>query len=338
MLIAELNHRVRNILNLIRGLVNQSRDEADDTRSLVEIIGGRINALANAHDNITRENWSPASMKALIRNEAEAYLGQKRNRLAVDGSDVLVKPEAYTVLALVIHEMMTNSAKYGSLSDSSGELTITLSRNDGGDLLIAWREAGGPPVKAPTRRGFGTTIITQSIPFELGGDADIRYEIGGVEADFCVPEKYLTQGDAEDGDIKANESGSVSVSGDTEEVSRPEYVMLVEDSMIIAIDSEHLLKDLGVARVEVVSSVKQALELLDGPAPDMAILDFNLGDETSEPIARKLKSKGVPFVLATGYGDLSDQFEKIGALSVLQKPYGKRELEMALNLCWGNKA
>ena len=333
LLIAELNHRVRNILNLIRGLVNQSSAEADDTRSLVEIIGGRINALASAHDNITRENWSAASIKALIRNEAEAYLGEKRSRLTVTGDDVFVAPEAYTVLALVIHEMTTNSAKYGSLSDSSGSLDLALSKTDSGDLAIHWIEQDGPPVKEPTRRGFGTQIITQSIPHELGGQAEIEYKPGGVEAQFVVPARFLSEEGVAfvEGDDTADET-----SGDDRQAHKttvPKHVLLVEDSMIIALDSEAILGDLGVAKVTVASSVKQAMEALEGSAPDMAILDFNLGEETSAPVAEALKGLGVPFVLATGYGELSEQFVELGARGVLQKPYGVREIEHALALC-----
>ena len=161
LLIAELNHRVRNILNLIRGLVAQSKHDASDIADYSDIIGGRINALASAHDNITRQNWSPAPITSLIEAEAEAYLEAKQDRLVIEGEDVLITPEAYTVLALVIHEMVTNSAKYGSLCDRRGRLDIKLERAGNGDLLIGWREKGGPPVAAPTRRGFGSTIRTE---------------------------------------------------------------------------------------------------------------------------------------------------------------------------------
>ena len=140
LLIAELNHRVRNILNLIRSLVSQTRHEATDIASFSQLIGGRIAALATAHDHITRDHWSPSSLVELIEAEAHAYVSNKAERVVIKGDDVLVAPEAYTVLALVVHEMMTNSAKYGALCDSSGAVTVTLSRAAHGDLRIEWRE------------------------------------------------------------------------------------------------------------------------------------------------------------------------------------------------------
>ncbi len=153
LLIAELNHRVRNILNLIRGLISQSRRDAMSIEDFSNLIGGRIGALANAHDNITRENWSAAPFRQLIQSEVDAYLSGKTDRLTVTGDKVLIAPEAYTVLALVMHEMVTNSAKYGSLSDSTGSLRIDLQHDDSG-LTINWKESGGPAVKAPERRGI----------------------------------------------------------------------------------------------------------------------------------------------------------------------------------------
>ncbi|WBY17361.1 HWE histidine kinase domain-containing protein [Erythrobacteraceae bacterium WH01K] len=331
LLIAELNHRVRNILNLIRGLVNQSSRETRDGKELAELIGGRIGALASAHDNITRENWSPASLTGLIENEAEAYLGAKRSRFSVVGEDMYVTPEAYTVIALVIHEMTTNSAKYGSLSDGTGTLTVTLTRNAAAGLEIEWREAGGPEVREPKRQGFGSTIIHRSIPHELNGEADITYDPAGVVARFVIPATHLREvpDDAPDrtGAAPTVEPGSVvqEASQDT-----PGDVLLVEDSLIIALDVEGLLGDLGVAKVRVASSVDQALAMLDEKKPDWAILDFNLGETTSEPVAEKLAASGVPFVLATGYGEMADRYGETGASGVLQKPYGKDELEKAL--------
>ena len=327
LLIAELNHRVRNILNLIRSLISQTRHEASDIASFSEIVGGRIASLASAHDNITKQNWSPASLKELIRNEAEAYSGGKGDRVKIEGPDVLIAPEAYTVLALVIHEMMTNSAKYGSLCDSSGTITVKLSRNRDEDLCIDWRERGGPPVKPPERRGFGSTIIERSIPFELKGEADVRYKLSGVEADFVVPGRFVTPA-AEEGNMSTGESASPQPKKPRAEGSEfPRHVLVVEDSMIIAMDAEDSLRQIGVEVVTTAGSVRSALESIAQDPPQLAILDYNLGTETSDPIADKLRDLGVPFYLATGYGELGEKLEEQGARGLLKKPYGKDELE-----------
>ena len=325
LLIAELNHRVRNILNLIRGLINQSKDDARDIGSFVDIVGGRISSLASAHDNITKGNWSHAPFAELVETEADAYLAGKKDRLDLNGPNAMIAPEAYTVLALVIHEMITNSAKYGSLSDQSGKLDLIVSRDEADNFCVEWRETGGPPVKPPTRRGFGSTIIERSIPHELDGTAKVDYRLEGVEARFCIPARYVEWREQDGGrTIQSQKDQSNDVG------SPPESVLLVEDSMIIALDAEDCLKELGVATVHTESSVSGALGSLSKNTPEMAILDYNLGRENSEPVAEKLRELGVPFWLATGYGEMADRIEKLGARGLLTKPYGKDDLARLL--------
>ena len=330
LLIAELNHRVRNILNLIRGLVKQSQHDASNIEDYSAIIGGRINALANAHDNITKQNWSPAPLSSLIEAEVEAYLQEKVDRMEIEGEDVLIAPEAYTVLALVMHEMVTNSAKYGSLADSRGKLRIILNHDSDGNLQIAWRESGGPQVSQPTRRGFGSTIIERSIPFELKGEATVRYEPAGLEADFLLPARYVGQA-VPDPQVPGNGQRSTTETSDHAETSDvPSHVLVVEDSMIIALDTEDSLKRLGVAVIDMASSVAGALEQIEKASPKFAIVDFNLGAETSLPVIEELNRRGIPHILATGYGentvDLSGEFTR----GIITKPYGKVEIENAI--------
>ena len=332
LLIAELNHRVRNILNLIRGLINQSRHEAINVDEFARLIGGRINALASAHDNITRENWSPASVTELIETEAEAYVSGKLDRISIVGDEALVSPEAYTVLALVIHEMMTNSAKYGSLCDKSGRLAVEIACDESG-MTICWKETGGPPVRAPERRGFGSTIIEKSIPFELNGRAELDFKLSGVEAEFWIPGRFITHKGRIDAASMAERARpnrkDTGMQGETIE-TLPSRVLLVEDGMIIAMDTEETLRDLGVVEVTIAAKVSSALKELEAESYDLAVLDYNLGTESSEPVAVKLNELGVPFWLATGYGEMADRLEEIGALGVLTKPYGKDELRRML--------
>nr|WP_298931102.1 HWE histidine kinase domain-containing protein [uncultured Erythrobacter sp.] len=332
LLIAELNHRVRNILNLIRSLVSQSQSEAMTVESFASIIGGRITALASAHDNITRQNWAPAPLSALFDTELGAYLNEKKGRFELGGQDVLVKPEAYTVLALVVHELVTNSAKYGSLCDRSGKLAVELNFNGFGDLQIRWRERGGPPVKPPTRRGFGSTIIERSIPYELKGDADLRFKLSGLEADFTIPQRYIVPIDEANptGSKTAANADSGSVTVNLDALKLPEHVLVVEDSMIIALDTEESLKRLGVKSVQIESNVSGALASIQKRKPDFAIVDFNLGTESSEPVAEALRENGVRFVLATGYAEMADQISELGAEALLSKPYGRTEIEELL--------
>ena len=106
----------------------------------------------------------------------------------IESDDALIAPEALSVVALVIHELLTNSVKYGSLCDNRRQVRLALRTTGEGDLTIAWRESGGPAVQVPRRRGFGSLIVEWSIPHELKGATTVRYELGGLEADLpCRP-------------------------------------------------------------------------------------------------------------------------------------------------------
>ena len=100
---------------------------------------------------------------------------------------LIIMLAAFATLALVVHEMMTNSAKYGALADSTGQVEIVWKIDNNSSLVIDWKESGGPPVQPPSRRGFGTTIIERSIPFDLKGDAELRFDLLGVHAHFTIP-------------------------------------------------------------------------------------------------------------------------------------------------------
>lgn len=321
LLIAELNHRVRNILTLIRGLVGHSKSGAGTLDEFAKVLNDRIHALSRAHDQITRGNWGSAPLADLFKTEVAAYLGAKANRIEIEGPPVLVAPQAFATLALVAHEMVTNSAKYGALKDSHGRVRVSWSIDPTGRLVIEWVERGGPAVQAPTRRDFGSTVIERSIPYDLQGEASVSYELAGVSARFVIPAAFVETG-MQDGDApKQTPDGAPSAPSEPRQNVIKGRALLVEDNLIIALDAEDMLLRLGADSVEVASSVRDALTLIDGNPPDFALLDVNLVSETSFPIAERLLKAGVPFVFATGYGDdlaMPKEFKKV---KIVTKPY-----------------
>ncbi len=319
LLIAELNHRVRNILSLIRGLISQGRERATTLEEFAAVIGGRVQALARAHDQITIDNWGPASLRTLFTAETAAYLSSKANRVVLDGPDVLLDPRAFSTLALVTHELLTNSAKYGALADSVGRVNVRWGIGENGQLRIHWQEEGGPPVRAPSRRGFGSTVIERSIPFDLNGEASLQYALAGVKAEFTIPGNFVKV-PREPLPVRPHPSASarsVRLSG---------RALVVEDNMIIALDAESTLEDMGAEGVEVVPSVAEALRVIDRAPPKFAILDVNLGTESSFPIADRLIAIGVPIVFATGYGKNIEFPERFAEVPVVSKPYNEDSL------------
>lgn len=324
LLIAELNHRVRNILSLIRGLLSQTRDSARSVDEFIGTLESRVHALARAHDQITADRWSPARLYDLIEVESGAYLGERSDRVQLSGPNVLLTPGCFTVLALVIHEMLTNAAKYGALSDS-GTVKIDWRVDEDGSLLIDWTESGGPPVVAPTRRGFGSTVIERSIPYDLGGHAEISYRLAGIEAHFCIPSIHVVSVLP---DVTATDRAKPAAPV-LPGLLKGRNVLLVEDNMIIAMDGEDALRDLG-ADVVTAASVGRAHEAIAIQSVDLAVLDFNLGHETSLPIADMLAERGIPFLFATGYGDGLELPTRFEAVTLLKKPYSGATLAQAL--------
>ena len=326
LLIAELNHRVRNILALIRGLISQSRDQSLSADAFVATLGDRVQALARAHDQLTADRWGQARLIDLIMTESGAYLGDRRKRVLIDGPNVLIDPTAFTALALVVHELITNAAKYGALS-GNGLVTIGWTVDPDAGLAIQWREIDGPPVRPPTRSGFGSTIIRQSIPYDLGGEARVTYATTGFEADFLIPSRFV--GDLLP-DLPLAEVTPESIAPMPVEPLAGCRVLLVEDSMIVALDGEDALRELGASEVQVASTVDGAMTVVRQGTLDFAILDFNLGDETSLDVAQALLDRHVPFLFATGYGEslgLSPTFDAIG---IITKPYNLRSLAVPI--------
>ncbi|MBR0691870.1 HWE histidine kinase domain-containing protein [Bradyrhizobium lablabi] len=323
LMIAELNHRVRNILGLVRGLVAQSKDTATSIEEFAGVLGGRIQALARAHDQITSLNWAPVALKSLVESEAGAYLGARAGRIKMGGPDVALDPKAFATLALVVHEMMTNSAKYGALADSTGQVEIVWKLDPSSGLIIDWKESGGPPVQPPSRRGFGTTIIERSIPFDLKGDTELRFDLLGVQARFVIPANF----------VELMSMSGVATKIEAEEPAAPRIsgtALIVEDNLIIAMGAEVILLELGARHVETAASVAQARAAIERSTPGFALLDLNLGSENSVPVAQKLSELNVPFVFATGYGERAPIPPELESAPVIQKPYTRDVVEAAL--------
>ncbi len=316
LLIGELNHRVRNILTLIRGIVSQTGNHAESVSQFAEILGGRVQALARAHDQLTAENWSPAPLRSLIENEVAAYGGEGGDRVVLSGSAVLLSPQAFSCLALVLHEMVTNAAKYGALSAQHGRLEISWRIDDDDALTVDWQETGGPAVKSPKRRGFGSTLIDKSIPFELKGQASVDYAVTGVMARFVIPGQYVWAG------LVTEQAAEAPASSPRQSaIDENARALLVEDNVVIALDVEDMLLELGFAEVVSAGNVGRALQILEEGLPSFALLDVNLGEETSLPVADVLLKANVPFAFASGYGDHTQLPDTFRSVPILTKPY-----------------
>ena len=189
LLIDELNHRVKNMLAIVQGIAQQSfRDDADPAVAR-RAFGGRLAALSEAHNLLTREHWSAVSMTQII-GDAVAPHGGHEGRFEIEGPDLQIMPKTAISLALAIHELATNAVKHGALSAPEGRVSIRWSREDaptGPRLALTWAEHGGPAVHQPSRRGFGTRMIERGLAAELAGTVRIAFQPEGLVCTVDAP-------------------------------------------------------------------------------------------------------------------------------------------------------
>lgn len=192
LLIDELNHRVKNTLAIVQGIAQQSFKDDVPPRQARAAFEGRLAALSEAHNLLTREYWSLVSMRQIIEDALRPH--GEACRFTLDGPDLTILPKTAISLALAIHELATNAVKHGALSRPEGRIAVHWQRvhNDGpARLSMRWEETGGPTVSAPSRRGFGTRMIERGLAAELGGSVKIEFRPEGL---VCVVDAPLPEG------------------------------------------------------------------------------------------------------------------------------------------------
>jgi two-component sensor histidine kinase len=188
-LVAELSHRVNNTIAIIQSIATHTIRNAESLDDFKESFLARLLSLGKTHDLLTRTNWSGVLLREILIAELDPYQACDQERCVLSGPDVALFPSAALTLALTFHELATNAAKYGALSHSGGRLRVTwgiVTDGIGNLLTVAWREEGGPPVRKPTRRGFGSRLIEQSMS-ALGGNAELDYAAEGLICDIRMP-------------------------------------------------------------------------------------------------------------------------------------------------------
>ena len=185
LLVNELNHRVKNTLAIVQGIAQQTFKGSDVPPGLRESFAARLGALATAHGLLTRENWESAAIGQIVDDALGPYRGT--GRVSTEGPDLRLLPKTAVSLALAVHELGTNAAKYGALSTGEGAVAVRWTADDG-RLSFVWRESGGPSVTPPAARGFGTRMIERALAAERGGTARIDFAPEGL---VCTVEAAL---------------------------------------------------------------------------------------------------------------------------------------------------
>jgi two-component system CheB/CheR fusion protein len=190
MLTAELSHRIKNTLAVIAAIATRTGARAPSIEAFLETFLGRLHGLAGTHGLLSQGEWADVGLRDLIERELAPYAAADGGRLEVSGPPVALKPRAAITFGMVLHELATNSVKYGALSVPTGRLQVswdTPRRSTPQRLELRWIESDGPAASAPQKRGFGLEFIERSIQFELEGSAKIAFEKTGLQCTIDVP-------------------------------------------------------------------------------------------------------------------------------------------------------
>jgi two-component sensor histidine kinase len=185
-LASEAEHRVKNILATVQATVNLSQSDSLD--GLKQAIEGRIKALAKVHTLFVQSRWAGAELSSIAEQELEPYLREGEVRVRIDGPALFLEPKIAQAIAVALHELATNAAKYGALSDGEGRVEITWTCATDGQLSLRWTERGGPSLIAPpTRQGFGTNIVERIIREQSKGEMRLDWNAAGLQCEIVLP-------------------------------------------------------------------------------------------------------------------------------------------------------
>jgi PAS domain S-box-containing protein len=190
LLTAELQHRIKNTLAMVQAIATQTLRNAETKEEAAEAFGGRLQALARGHDLLTQASWDATPIRAVVEGALAPHRPTGTDRIRAGGPDLQLDAKAALALALALHELATNAVKYGALSNDSGEVEATWAVDVTGGapiLRFRWQERGGPPVRSPTRRGFGSRLLERGLAGQLGGEMKLAYEPSGLVCTLEAP-------------------------------------------------------------------------------------------------------------------------------------------------------
>jgi PAS domain S-box-containing protein len=334
-LLAELQHRVRNIMAMIRSITARTGERAESVPEYAALMAGRLLTLARVQALLTRAANAGASIITIVQGELGAQ-AHHEGQYTIEGPDLLLAPKAAEVLTLAVHELSTNALKYGALASPQGHVTVrwaTFQKRGTSWLGFDWTEEGAPErlppdPSMPRRRGFGSELIEGRVPYELGGRGKVVIEPGGAR---CRLEFPLRDGDSileTDAPQRALVfGGALDMAGEADLSGH--RILVVEDDYYLATDTARALRGAGAEVLGPCPTEDRAHDELDDQRPDAAVLDINLGAGPSFKLAAMLKDQGIPFVFTTGY-----DFETIPAefdgIERLQKPLQLRQIVSAV--------
>ncbi|WP_207461506.1 PAS domain S-box protein [Azospirillum sp. SYSU D00513] len=323
LLAREVDHRAKNMLAVVQAMLRLTK--ADSREAFIQAIEGRVGALARAHTALSLSRWTGVELRTLVREELEPFQEQGAERVQLHGEAVGIAADATQAIGMALHELATNATKYGALSSPGGLVDVRWRRERGdGSLHLTWQEIGGPPVSPPSREGFGSTVIQQTIGHQLNGEVEQEWRPEGLLCRLRVPAVHLIASAA----AEAERPGRAALEerGAAAESLR---ILVVEDDGLIALEVEHILGELGHRLVGPVTTAQEGLALARTEELDAALLDVSVADGFVFPVAEELSRRGLPFLFVTAYGrDVIPA--DFAAVPIVRKPFRKQDLRVGL--------
>lgn len=324
-LMAELDHRVKNVLAAVQALATQTAKRTTSLESFLTTFAGRLKSMASANELLTAARWRGAAIAHLAAAELGGIApGQTR----WEGPELFLTPRAANALSLAMHELATNALKFGALSTEAGRVDLRWTRLAEGGFELTWTESGGPTVTAPAHLGFGSTLLSQVTGRELNGDTEVEYRSPGVRVRLRASAAAIVDrpDTVPEAPVSRAAEPVVASSGRTD--LKGARVLIVEDAVLLALELETGLADAGAEVVGPAYELEEAMALLDREI-DAAVLDANLNGRSVTPVAEVLASRGIPFVFATGYGEAGGAPSGFDA-PIIRKPYDVTQVAAAV--------
>jgi two-component sensor histidine kinase/two-component SAPR family response regulator len=318
LLAREVDHRARNALAVIQSIV--ALTPADDSKRFADAVKGRIRAMAVAHNLLSESRWRGADLLSLMSEELAPFGSDER--IQVEGDAVSISPGVAQNLALALHELATNAAKYGALSNPAGRLNVSW-RLDDDNLVLAWVEEGGAELGAPSRTGFGAKVIEASIKAQLGGSIEREWRPTGLRCAIRLPREHFSKPESS----RAAAGDGRHALGDVESI-RGRRILVLEDEPLVAMMTSRIVNELDAKVIGPFATIGEARKAIESGF-DAAILDVNVGGQLVYDLAAEIRRTGTPIVFLTGYhaGAIEPGF---GDAPVLTKPVEREDLAAAL--------
>jgi PAS domain S-box-containing protein len=298
LLLREVNHRAKNMLAVVQAIARQTAATTPD--QFLERFGERVRALGASQDLLVKNEWRGVELDELIRSQLAHFKDLIGTRIDLKGGPLFVSASAAQTIGMAIHELATNAGKYGALSNSEGRLEVDwhleYTEMNGETFVMSWVERGEAIVTPPTERGFGTTVIVPMARMSLDAEVDLDYAKTGLIWRLRCPAVRVLQGK-----VAASPAKNLRPLNEGASSGGRRSILVVEDEILIALDITQILAGAGFDAVGPANSVAQALELIRRDGCEAAVLDVNLGGETSERVALELKERGRPFLTLSGY-------------------------------------